>query len=118
MSSPTAGSSSNRFSQDTVRPSISGPIPGLLDPSQPSRLLRVPNSALSFATFDPKTATAEKAIPDLQKLSINEELYRPKRVVIETTPNGSSFWRFVPRANREDGVTDEGHWPRVVDICG
>src|SRR5262245_37890111 len=107
MSSPTASSSNNRFSQNTSTPSINGQIPGLLDPSQPSRLLRVPNSKLSFATFDPRTATSDKGVPDLRKLSISDELYRPKRVVIETTPNGSSFWRFVPKANREDGVTDE-----------
>ena len=116
--SPTAGPSSQPFPENTLKRSISGQCPGLLDPLQPSRLLRVPNSKLSFAAFDPRTATADKDIPDLRKLSINEELYRPKRVVIETAPDGSSFWRFVPRARRDDDAEDEGHWPRVVNICG
>jgi hypothetical protein len=98
--------------------SIHGQNPGLLDPFQPQRLLRVPNSTLSFAAFDPRTASGDKDIPDFRKLTINEELYRPKRVVIETAPNGESFWRFVPRARRADGVVDEGSWPRVVDLCG
>jgi hypothetical protein len=97
---------------------ISGSVPGLLDPAQPERLLRMPDSRLSFAAFDPRAASGLQEIPDLRKLSLNEELYRPKRVVIETTPSGESFWRFVPKARREEGVLDEGKWPRVVEICG
>ncbi|KAG9316378.1 hypothetical protein JVU11DRAFT_2411 [Chiua virens] len=42
-----------------------GSQPGLLDPSQPPRLLRSPDSKLSFASFDPKTALAEN--PSTQK---------------------------------------------------
>jgi hypothetical protein len=41
-----------------------------------------------------------------------------KRVVIETTSNGESFWRFVPRAKREEGCEDEGVWPRIIEVCG
>lgn len=100
--------------------SISGPTPGLLDPTQTARLTRTPGARLSFAFFDPHTASAATArdAPDLRKLSLSEELYRPKRVVIETAASGGSFWRFVPRARRAEDVQDEGVWPRVVEICG
>lgn len=97
---------------------IRGTEPGLLDPTQPSRLLRAPDSTLSFASFDPRTALAGEDIPDLHKLSIREDLPPPKRIVIETTPKGRSFWRFVPKARLDGGARDEGFWPRVVEICG
>lgn len=61
--------------------SISGTTPGVLDSTQPLRLLRRPSSTLSFATFDPRVASADHGW-DLRSLSLNEELYRPKRVVI------------------------------------
>ncbi|KAJ6625635.1 hypothetical protein B0H10DRAFT_1782845 [Mycena sp. CBHHK59/15] len=96
---------------------ISGTTPGALDPHQPHRLFRRPSSTLSFANFDPRVASADHGW-DLRGLSLNEELYRPKRVVIETTCAGESSWRFVPKARRDDGVPDEGQWPRVIDICG
>lgn len=120
MDSPLAGSSNTLPSPI----SISGSTPGVLDPSQVNRLLRQPNSKLSFASFDPRTAHIDgtKDFPDLGKLSLDEqsEHCRPKRIVIETTPKGASFWRFVPRARMEEGVLlhDEGFWPRVVEICG
>ncbi|KAJ7170545.1 hypothetical protein C8R43DRAFT_874950 [Mycena crocata] len=98
-------------------PRIAGTVPGVLDPQQPHRLLRRPSSSLSFASFDPRVASADHGL-DMRCLSINEELYRPKRVVIETTCSGESFWRFVPNARRDEGVSDEGQWPRVIDICG
>ncbi|KAG1881480.1 hypothetical protein C8R48DRAFT_744230 [Suillus tomentosus] len=97
---------------------IRGTEPGLLDPTQPFRLLRAPDSTLSFASFDPRTALAGEDIPDLHKLSIGEDLPPPKRIVIETTPKGTSFWRFVPKARLDAGVRDEGLWPRVIEICG
>ncbi|KAG2131994.1 uncharacterized protein EDB93DRAFT_1177323 [Suillus bovinus] len=97
---------------------IRGTEPGLLDPTQPSRLLRAPDSTLSFASFDPRTALSGEDIPDLRKLSIGEDLPPPKRIVIETTPKGTSFWRFVPKARLDKGVRDEGFWPRVIEICG
>jgi len=99
-------------------PSISGSVPGLLDPSQSSRLLRFSNSKLSFAAFDPLTASAAQDTPDIRKMSINETCYRPRRIVVETAPNGESFWRFVPKARIDEGVLDEGVWPRIVEICG
>lgn len=97
-------------------PTLRGTQPGLLDPSQPSRLLRFPDSKLSFASFDPKTALAEE--PSAQKLNNPGSPAPPKRIVIETTRKGASFWRFVPRARLEDGAQDEGVWPRVIDVCG
>ncbi|TFK44702.1 hypothetical protein BDQ12DRAFT_717858 [Crucibulum laeve] len=103
-------------SSPTIR-RISGSNPGALDSTQPARLLRVPGARLSFSAFDPQVATVH-GVPDLNKLSLNEELYRPKRIVIETTPAGESFWRFVPSARKAEGVAGEGKWPRVVDICG
>ncbi|KAJ7770234.1 hypothetical protein DFH07DRAFT_735478 [Mycena maculata] len=96
---------------------IAGTIPGIIDPEQAHRLLRRPSNQFSFASFDPRVASADHAW-DLRGLSLNEELYRPKRVVIETTCSGESSWRFVPKARWEDGVVDEGQWPRVISICG
>ena len=119
MSSPLAGPSI----QPSPR-SIGGATPGILDPSQPTRLLRLPTSTLSFASFDPHTAYVDgtKGFPNVGQLSPDEqnEHYRPKRIVIETTPNGERFWRFVPRARKVDsvGMQDEGIWPRVIEICG
>ncbi|KAF7321314.1 RING-type domain-containing protein [Mycena kentingensis (nom. inval.)] len=96
---------------------LSGCVPGILDPEQAHRLLRRPSSKFSFASFDPGVASSDQNL-GIRNLSLNEELYRPKRVVVETTCTGESFWRFVPRARLGDGVVDEGTWPRVVDICG
>jgi hypothetical protein len=106
---PTPGPSNIRV--------IIGSQPGVLDPTQPSRLLRSHGAQLSFAAFDPLTAYAEDAA-DHTRTRLNTELYRPKRVVIETVPSGECTWRFVPSAKRENGVPDEGVWPRVVNICG
>ncbi|KAL0957228.1 hypothetical protein HGRIS_001042 [Hohenbuehelia grisea] len=97
---------------------LTGSKPGIFDPTQPARLLRLPNGSLAFASFDPRTATSCSHSPDVRKLSLNEQLYRPKRVVLETLPNGETFWRFVPKARWEEGVLDEGAWPRMVNICG
>lgn len=100
--------------------SISGTVPGQLDPTQPERLLHVPGSTLSFASFHPLAASSSQNTTSMRQSSINKDLYRPKRVVIETTPGprGESFWRFVPRARREESVENEGAWPRAVEICG
>lgn len=97
---------------------IQGTTAGLLDPTQPARLHRISGSTLSFASFHPLTATPRNQ--NLENLSLNDEPTRPKRVVIETTPGpqGTSTWRFVPRARLGPGVNDEGSWPRLVNICG
>ncbi|KAF9792750.1 hypothetical protein BJ322DRAFT_1103221 [Thelephora terrestris] len=96
---------------------LRGSNPGQLDDTQPPRLLRDPASKLHFASFDPFTALQEDGAERLRNLSLSERLYRPKRVVVEITPAGS-FWRFVPRATRDDGLKNEEHWPRLVDVCG
>jgi len=96
---------------------LRGSVPGVLDDTQPSRLLRDPTSKLYFASFDPLTARQDDGAERLRNLSLNEQLYRPKRVVVEITLTGS-FWRFVPRVTRDDGRKNEEHWPRLVDICG
>ncbi|GLB37062.1 putative zinc finger, C3HC4 type (RING finger) [Lyophyllum shimeji] len=98
-------------------PKLSGTVPGVLDHTQRDRLCRG-GSILSFASFDPHTASPHIKSPALDDRSLNEKLYRPKRVVIEITPSGVSTWRFVPSARREEGVPDEGTWPRVVNVCG
>ncbi|THH17869.1 hypothetical protein EW146_g3025 [Bondarzewia mesenterica] len=97
--------------------SISGLEPGVLDPSQPTRLLRLSGAKLSFASFDPRVASSVSSL-DINGLSLKEELYRAKRVVIETLSDGRSYWRFVPRARKAPDVEDEGTWPRIVSICG
>ncbi|KAI6135687.1 hypothetical protein EV401DRAFT_1844052 [Pisolithus croceorrhizus] len=101
-----------------AHPAIRGTQPGLLDPSQPSRLLRFADAKLHFASFDPKTAFVDRQEPDIHKLNITDTLPPPKRVVIESTQKGASFWRFVPRARLEEGAPDEGFWPRLINICG
>ena len=98
-------------------PQLRGSVPGLLDDTQPSRLLRDPASQLHFASFDPFAARQDDGADRLRNLSLNEQLYRPKRVVVEITPTGS-FWRFVPRATKDDSLKNEESWPRLVDVCG
>lgn len=92
---------------------ISGTVPGLLDLTQPARLLRHPTNRLFFASYDPLTA----ATSDQRRLPMHNQP-RSDRVVIEMTLGGESFWRFVPDATLENGCVHEGHWPRVVYICG
>jgi hypothetical protein len=96
---------------------LSGPAPGLFDRTQPRRVLRQANSQLNFASFDPQTAAPHMSLPNLANLTLKDELYRPKRIVIETSPSGQSTWRFVPKAQFEPGVENEGTWPRVIDYC-
>ena len=115
---PQLSESSPASSPSTTPRTIRGTQPGLLDPSQPSRLLRFPGSKLFFSSFDPKTARVDDKQLDIRGLNITDALPPPKRVVIETSPKGASFWRFVPRAHLAQGVQDEGLWPRLIDICG
>ncbi|KAH9040793.1 hypothetical protein EDB85DRAFT_2140451 [Lactarius pseudohatsudake] len=93
-------------------PSLSGPHPGELDKTQPLRVLRHPDARLSFASFHPQTASN---VPPYNPL---EGSSNPKRIVVETHPGGFSHWRFVPRARLAEGVSDEGSWPRLVDVLG
>lgn len=99
---------------------VSGTFPGVLDPTQPSRILQTQASILSFASYEPRAATSEQ-IPDFGNLSLNDdhsERCRSKRIVIETVPGRGNFWRFVPNAVREQYVEDEGAFPRLIRICG
>ncbi|VDC07693.1 unnamed protein product [Peniophora sp. CBMAI 1063] len=96
---------------------ISGCRPGQLDSTQPQRVLRHPLSVLSFGSFDPHTAAPQT---DPAPANAAERLKQSgaRRVVLETFPDGSSSWRFVPNPHFQ-GVHEEGtHWPRVVDLCG
>ncbi|KAH9892610.1 hypothetical protein C8Q73DRAFT_65548 [Cubamyces lactineus] len=108
------GSSRNPTGPRTIQ----GTKPGILDSTQPARLLRTPGSTLSFAAFDLLTASGSGASHSRKRY--DPEPARPKRIVIETPPcgRGQSRWRFVPRARRAPGVEDEGVWPRRVMICG
>jgi hypothetical protein len=94
-----------------LRPLL-GPHPGQLDQTQPSRLLRHPDAKFFFASFHPLTAS------NVQAFHAHEGSSKPRRIVIETHPSGSSQWRFVPRAQLAEGVGDEGPWPRLVDFLG
>ncbi|KAH7888561.1 hypothetical protein F5I97DRAFT_1803319 [Phlebopus sp. FC_14] len=118
---PSSSATTKTATPRNTFPVLRGPHPGLLDFSQPSRLFRFPGSTLTFASFDPQTALVTDVEPEIRKLNINfssSNLPPPKRVVIETTAKGVSFWRFVPRAHLEEGVQDEGIWPRLIDVCG
>jgi hypothetical protein len=99
---------------------LNGTCPGVLDPTQPSRILQTQASVLSFASYEPRTASSEQ-IPDFGNLSLDadpSERCRQKRIVIETIPDKGIFWRFVPNAIREQYVEDEGTFPRLIKICG
>ncbi|KAL0576666.1 hypothetical protein V5O48_005326 [Marasmius crinis-equi] len=90
---------------------LSGTMPGLLDPTQSQRLLRHPHSKLAFAFYDPRTTST---LPQPDPL---QDLCKDRRVVLESLGNAVT-WRLVPRALVDEGVTDEGLFPRVVNICG
>ena len=99
---------------------LSGSCPGVLDPTQPSRILQTQASVLSFASYEPRTATSEQFL-DFSNLSLEADLperCRPKRIVIETIPDKGNFWRFVPNAIKEEYVEEEGTFPRLIKICG
>jgi len=95
---------------------LDGAEPGILDKTQRSRLLRRQTSTLSFASFDPYVATPRD--PDISQLSLDEDKCRPKRIVIENVPGHGSFWRWVPSARKQEGVDDEGNFPRLIELCG
>jgi hypothetical protein len=92
--------------------SLLGPHPSQLDKTQTSRVLRHPDAKLLFASFHPLAASNVHPGP------AHDGSSNPKRIVIETHPNGLSHWRFVPRARLAEGVSDEGSWPRLVDFLG
>ncbi|KAL5507344.1 hypothetical protein ACEPAH_6800 [Sanghuangporus vaninii] len=84
-------------------------------------VIRHPTASICFATYDAGTATGDRSENNafgFQKLSLHQELYRRKRIVVESKENETSTWRFVPNARWEQGVDGEGEWPRVVEFCG
>lgn len=94
-------------------------MPSQLDPTQSSRILRDPHSCLSFASFDP--LTANPAARDIGGVGDDKDRggrVPPKRIVVEVFSNGAATWRFVPKAKYDEGVLDEGSWPRLVEVCG
>jgi hypothetical protein len=113
-----------RHHQPQAGPSVihlEGPKPGVLDKTQSRRLLRHRNSTLSFASFDPHVASfRDPAAHGISGLSLTEDTdkCRPKRIVIENVPGHGSFWRWVPSARKQEGVNDEGSFPRLIDLCG
>lgn len=95
-------------------PNISGPAPGVLDPSQPGRILRHVCSTLAFLSYDPYTASG---MGDAFKHDC-QDVFLSQRVVAELIPGQPPTWKFIPSARRAPGIEDEGIWPRVVNICG
>ncbi|TBU36299.1 hypothetical protein BD309DRAFT_1024452 [Dichomitus squalens] len=91
-----------------------GSTPGLLDPTQPARVLRGDGWKLSFAILDP-VVLGEAVTP-----GASTEADGKRRIVIETPPLGAGAlrYRLVPNAELDPGVENEGSWPRTVDICG
>ena len=94
---------------------IDGADPGFLDPAQPGRLLSHPASKLLFAVYNQLAATGLKLAETADDCSAEQG-----RIVIEAPPGDESvrYWRFVPAARLGKGVLDEGHWPRLVVMCG
>lgn len=82
------------------------------------KVARQPGAVVSIASFDASTATGDGNVFAFRKLSLSDDTDTPKRIVIETSPAGSCTWRFIPPALREEGVVDEGSWPREVSFCG
>jgi len=91
-------------------PALEGTVPGSLDPSQPSRILRHADSKLFFIPYDPLTAST-RGNPTMENVTF-------QRIVVEVQPDGVMTWKLVPNAGRALDVKDEGAWPRVIDICG
>ena len=91
-------------------------VPGLLDSSQPSRILRHPDATLAFAMFDPLAATGQESPAPIYPCDVPPGY--PKRIVIETLPKMGTTWRFVESAARAPGMSGEGSWPRLAMVCG
>lgn len=90
---------------------LTGSVPGVLDPTQLERILAHSEAKLTFATFDTGVASGPRSDDHVPQATA-------PRIVIETTPDKPTLWRFVPPARREAGVLDEGKWPRIVLFAG
>ncbi|TFK46533.1 hypothetical protein OE88DRAFT_1648537 [Heliocybe sulcata] len=63
-----------------------------------AHLHMVPGSQVTFAWAHPHVNTTAS----------------PRRIVVETLPGGIQYWKYVPDARREEGVCEEGPWPRMI----
>ena len=90
--------------------------PGPEDSQHAAKLCAVQGSKLVFSTYDHRAASGSSH--GFRNVSAHHEGLSGRRIVIELTTDGFSAWRFVPNANRELGVDDEGEWPRQVNVCG
>lgn len=86
---------------------------GVLDHTQPRRILNSPESRLHFATYHPLAGSAARPT----NASCQPSSY-PGRIVVETLSDGSCVWRPVPLAVGADSISDEGSWPRLINLCG
>lgn len=95
-------SSDQRSGHITIDLSNFGAVPGILDPSQKGRILSSLNS--EFYLSAPSTASS---------------LHAATRLAVEVNPlTRQSRWTHVPPARRDEGIQNEGMWPREVDLCG
>ena len=90
-------------------PTIDGCIPGRMDPEQPRRILRHPDSKIFFIPYDPLTALAHDN-PTIEEVS-------SQCIMVEMQPNGTTTWKFVPNTGQALSVKDKGAWPQVIKIC-
>jgi hypothetical protein len=106
----------HRHTSSTASKMPSSPASAHSDEDEHARkLCKFPGSRLIFANYDPGSDVHVSAF---DRLSLQERANRSTRIAVEIPPNGACIWRFVPRANWEEGVRDEGIWPRQVNVCG
>ena len=91
---------------------LTGSSVGVLDHTQSSRILNSPTSSLSFATFHPYAGSAASSTACCLLPSCSG------RIIVETLSDGSSVWRPIPLAVGASSLSDEGSWPRLINICG
>ena len=91
---------------------LTGSSLGVLDQTQSSRILNSPTSRLSFAAFHPCAGSAANSSAHCLLPSYSS------RIIIETLSDGSSVWRPIPLAVGASSLSDEGSWPRLINICG
>ena len=94
---------------------LAGQDLGLLDPTQPARILSDSHSHILFASYHPRAGAS--ASPDNNTAGSITGPFS-NRAVIEVLPGGHCLWRLIPLASGASSVEDEGTWPRLVDFCG
>ena len=91
---------------------LAGSAIGVLDQTQSSRILNSKTSRLSFATFHPCAGSAAGSAACCLLPSYSD------RIIVETLSDGSSVWRPIPLAVGASSLSDEGSWPRLINLCG